>query len=67
MRSSVLVTPFDMFPGSGSWYATRAQTVILVERGTGKITFVERQAYHMLAGQPQWDGSVSQWDFLPDT
>lgn len=63
MRSTVLVKPFDMFPGRQAWYATRAQSVLLVERGTGKCHFSERQAYEAVDGKPTWNGQKANWVF----
>lgn len=63
VRSSVLVTPFDMFPEERAWYATRAQTVLLVERNTGICTYVERQAYEEVEGKPVWNGKQNSWKF----
>lgn len=64
VRSSVLVTPFDILPPQRAWYATRAQTILLIERGTGIINFIERQGYEVdEAGEPRWSGSTKYWQF----
>lgn len=65
VRSSVLVTPFKLsIPPLQAWYATRAQTILLVERDTGKCTFVERQAYaEDEQGAPRWSGQMRSWQF----
>jgi uncharacterized protein with NRDE domain len=68
VRSSVLVTPFDMFPPKAAWYATRAQTILLVGRSSSpEVTFVERQAYTLdaqeAAGAPVWSGQQREWTF----
>ena len=68
VRSSVLVTPFDMFPPKAAWYATRAQSVLLVRRSSSpEVTFAERQAYTLdaqeAAAAPVWSGKQREWTF----
>jgi len=65
VRSTILVPPFDMFPPHQTWYATREQTVLLVERGEGgKVHFAERQAFELDAeGVPKWSGASEDWSF----
>jgi uncharacterized protein with NRDE domain len=49
---------------SNSWYATRAQTVILVDRQTGQRTYVERLAYYLEDdGAVAWSGEKHVWEF----
>lgn len=68
VRSSVLVTPFDMFPPKSAWYATRAQSVLLVKRSSpDRVTFVERQAYALDSTESDagvlWNGQQREWTF----
>lgn len=63
VRSSVLVTPFNMLPTQEAWYGTRAQSVLLVDKETGKCLFVERQAYELVHGKPSWSGKIRDWEF----
>lgn len=63
VRSTILVTPFDILPDQKAWYATRAQSVLLVERSTGMCHFTERQAYKLADGEPSWDGQQRDWHF----
>ena len=63
VRSSVLIPPFDMMPPHKAWYGTRAQTILLVERSTGQLTFVERVAYESKGGIVKWSGDKKQFSF----
>jgi uncharacterized protein with NRDE domain len=63
VRSSVLVTPFHMFPAQQAWYGTRAQTILLVTKETGKCHFVERQAYELVDLEASWSGKIRDWEF----
>ncbi|GAA5926633.1 uncharacterized protein JCM15063_000327 [Sporobolomyces koalae] len=50
------------------WYGTRTQTIILVERDTGRVVFREREAYKLQDGRPVWVGSEGQeniFEFTP--
>ncbi|GAA5959766.1 hypothetical protein JCM21900_006376 [Sporobolomyces salmonicolor] len=39
------------------WYATRVQTLLMVERGTGRVTLREREGYALNEeGRPTWSG-----------
>ncbi|GAA5902272.1 hypothetical protein JCM5296_003969 [Sporobolomyces johnsonii] len=39
------------------WYATRVQTLLMVERGTGRVTLREREGYALdEEGRPRWSG-----------
>ncbi|GAA5901315.1 uncharacterized protein JCM6883_000177 [Sporobolomyces salmoneus] len=39
------------------WYATRTQTIILIERATGRVVLREREGYRLEDGRPVWIGS----------
>ncbi|GAA6015697.1 hypothetical protein JCM11491_002449 [Sporobolomyces phaffii] len=39
------------------WYATRTQSIILVERETGRIVLREREGYRLQDGRPVWVGN----------
>ncbi|KAM0791323.1 hypothetical protein ACM66B_005794 [Microbotryomycetes sp. NB124-2] len=49
------------------WYATRVQTVVLVERaptsGKLRVVFREREAYTLVDGKPAWSGDERVFEF----
>ncbi|BGP27818.1 hypothetical protein Rt10032_c13g5164 [Rhodotorula toruloides] len=47
------------------WYATRVQTLLLVERGTGRVVVRERQAFVLdEEGRPRWSGKERVFEFV---
>ncbi|GAA5967722.1 hypothetical protein JCM3765_000010 [Sporobolomyces pararoseus] len=49
------------------WYATRTQTVILIERETGRVVMREREGYRLQDGRPVWIGDnekVHSFEFV---
>ncbi|GAA6048583.1 hypothetical protein JCM3770_002040 [Rhodotorula araucariae] len=45
------------------WYATRVQTLLLVERATGRVVLRERDAYVLDAqGHPRWSGEERKFE-----
>jgi hypothetical protein len=53
-------------PGSNeTFYGTRTQTVVLAERGSGRVVFVERDAYQLDpdGNHFRWSGSARRFEF----
>ncbi|BGP11576.1 Transport and Golgi organization protein 2 [Rhodotorula toruloides] len=47
------------------WYATRVQTLLLVERETGRVVVREREAYVLdEEGRPKWSGKERAFEFV---
>ncbi|GAA5834174.1 hypothetical protein JCM3766R1_004480 [Sporobolomyces carnicolor] len=40
------------------WYGTRTQTIILIERETGRVVVKEREGYRLHDGKPAWVGAT---------
>ena len=57
------------FEGKGGmWYATRVQSIVLVERpkessGKVRVVFREREAYTLQDGTPRWSGDERIFEF----
>ncbi|BGP35561.1 hypothetical protein JCM10296v2_007402 [Rhodotorula toruloides] len=70
---STLASPSPLSPDSTKregedgvhWYATRVQTLLLVERETGRVIVREREAFVLNEqGRPTWSGKERAFEFV---